>query len=141
MGNIVIFHPDKEPEFLESVNTPDYCDLPPEELEVDENTGKIGVKTEKDRLHLFAKPGVVINPDLSALEGIPKKFWKRDGKKVIEMTKAEKKAVKDREDAETEVLFDKFENVDAITLAKALIKVGAMTKEQLKQAVKEVKND
>lgn len=51
-------------EYLKSVNTPDY---PVEDW--------------------------IINPDLSALEEVPQKYWKIDGDNVLEMTQAEKDAV------------------------------------------------
>lgn len=65
MANILIFKdPPKEPEYLESVNTPDY-------------------------LHL---PNILVNPDISVVKTVPIKYWKRDNDKVVEMTPEEKEA-------------------------------------------------
>jgi len=49
-------------QYLKSVNTPDYD----------------------------SRPDVVVNPDLSALEVIPRKYWKHDAGLIVEMTQTEK---------------------------------------------------
>lgn len=65
MANIAIFRTGKTPQYLKSVNTPDY---------------------ESD-------PNVIVNPDISALGSVPLKYWKREKDNVLEMTQAEKDVV------------------------------------------------
>lgn len=68
MANIVLFT-NNIAQYLPSINTPDY-----------ENN-----------------PDVLIDPDLSGVEGVPIKYWKRVGNKVVEMTVIEKQALADAE--------------------------------------------
>lgn len=111
MANVVIFKTGKTPQYLRSVNTPDY---------------------EGD-------PNVIINPDVSALKDIPLKYWKRDGDNVLEMSEAEKQAIDDDEEAERQARIEKLE-IDAIVLAKALVKAGVVGKQLLVSKIKEVLN-
>jgi len=46
------------------------------------------------------KDGFIVNPDLSAIEGVPKKHWKLSGAKLVPMTKAQKDSVDSAEDTE-----------------------------------------
>lgn len=108
MANVILFHTNKEPEYLVSVNTPEYSVL----------------------------PNCVVNPDLSALTNVPKKFWKRSGNNVVEMTTAEKQAVLDKEATDKLAREDNFSDLEAITLARALVKLGVVTKEQLKTTIR-----
>lgn len=94
MANIAIFRTNQTPEYLKSVNTPDY-----------EGDGD-----------------VLINPDISALVGIPVKYWKRVNGVVEEMSGAEKQAVDDAELTKKKDEADNF-NVDTKTVLTALIKV------------------
>lgn len=49
-------------------------------------------------------PGTwIINPDLSGVSGVPKKYWKIDGDNVVEMTQPEKDAVDAAELADAKV--------------------------------------
>lgn len=52
-------------QYLTSVNTPDYED----------------------------NPDAIINPDITAVQNVPLKFWKRSGNTIVEMTQAEKDAI------------------------------------------------
>jgi len=65
MSNVAIFKPDQTPEYLQSVNTPDY------------------------EGNLFA----IINPDISAVQNVSLKYWKRSGNNIVEMSQAEKDAI------------------------------------------------
>ena len=67
MANVLIFEAGKEPQYLLSVNEPDYC---------------VSVPPTKFVAQDYAKPGVLINPDLSALKDVPKKYWKQSGTDV-----------------------------------------------------------
>jgi hypothetical protein len=125
MANIAIFKAGQPAEYLESVNTLDYL---------------TGVPSSKDQAQAFAKPGVLINPDISAVKDVPRKYWKRVGDQIKEMTAAEKTAVDNAEKSARDVRIDNLEDVDAIVLAKALIKAGVITKAALVQRVKEVLN-
>lgn len=81
-------------QYLESVNTPDY-----------------------------PTTDWVINPDISAVTGVPHKYWKLSGSNVVEMTLAEKQAV---DAAELQARKDKIteiENADMREIFIALIKV------------------
>lgn len=65
MANITIFKSGQTPQYVQSVNTPDY----------------------------EGNPDIIINPDISAVKIIPLKYWKHDGNKILEMTQAEKDTV------------------------------------------------
>jgi len=47
----------------------------------------------------YMTPAYLINPDLSAVDGVSAKYWKLDGDSVLEMDAAEKQAVDDAEAA------------------------------------------
>lgn len=108
MSNVAIFKAGKTPEYLVSVNTPDY---------------------DKD-------PDVLVNPDVSALKDVPLKYWKRQGSVVTEMTQPEKLAVDNAEKAERDARTDNLDEVDSARLAKALVSLGVITKAQLVAALK-----
>lgn len=61
--------------YLTSVNTPDYL---------------TGVPANKADMPSLAKEGVVINPDLKAVKGVPQRYWKLEDGKVVEMSQLEK---------------------------------------------------
>lgn len=107
MANIVIFEPNKVPELHESVNTPDFSE----------------------------NPNAVINPDLTSLSSVHKKYWKRSGDIVVEMTTEEKQAV-DQAEINKKTTEKENLNIDVITLAKALVAAGVVTKSNLVQAIK-----
>ena len=69
MSNVAIFKSGETPQYLKSVNTPDY---------------------EGD-------PNVLVNPDISALGNVPLKYWKRVADLIEEMTTSEKQAADDAE--------------------------------------------
>ena len=112
MSNIVIFKQGETPQYLKSVNTPDY----------------------------EGKPGVIVNPDVSALDNVPLKYWKLANNEVLEMTASEKQTIVDEEEAEKQARIDRLEEVDTVVLANALIKAGVVTKQLLVSKIKEVLN-
>jgi len=67
MSKIVIFNQSNNriTECIKSANTPDY----------------------------EGRTDVLVNPDLSLLSGVPRKYWKQSGGSIIEMTQAEKDAL------------------------------------------------
>lgn len=107
MSNIAIFKTGKTPEYRESVNTPDY------DQDVD----------------------VIVNPDISLVINVPKKYWKRSGNSVLEMNNTEKKAVDDKEKLEKETSIDNL-NIESKDLADALIGLGIVTKQDLTNYIK-----
>lgn len=109
MANIAIFKPNKTPEYLRSVNTPDYS----------------------------SDPDVLVNPDISALQSIPHKYWKRVGNAVQEMTAGEKATVDTQEQALRDAAVNDL-HIDTVILAKALVKAGVITKNALINAIKQV---
>lgn len=116
MATVVVFEPNKEPVLLQSVHTPDYE----------------GMST------------VVVNPDLSALVSVPKKYWKKSGYSVVEMNTAEKATVDSAEASAKEARTQAFEDLTALELAKALVALNNQskptTKANLVAAVKAVRN-
>ena len=94
MANIIIFKAGKEPQYLLSVNTPDYS----------------------------SDPDVIVNPDISAVKNIPLRFWKRSGDNVIEMTQAEKDAIAVTEITARKSSADTFE-ANNLAIFTALIKI------------------
>ena len=110
MANIAIFKTDQTPQYLRSVNTPDYS----------------------------SDPDVIVNPDISAVSQVEKKYWKRVGDNVEEMTASEKQVIDDAEAAARETRIQALEDIDAIVLAKALVKAGVVTKPLLVSKLKEV---
>lgn len=95
MSDIVIFRQGETPQYLKSVNTPDY---------------------EGD-------PDVLINPDISAVETVPLKYWKRSGDTIVEMSANEKQVVEDAELQERKDAADTF-NVTNELIVKGLIVAG-----------------
>ena len=100
MANVIIFNEadNKIIDYKTSVNTPDYS----------------------------SRTDVIVNPDLSALSGIPRKYWKQDSGAIVEMTQAEKDAV-DAEEVQAQLEANRatadklgFSTEDVIT---ALVKV------------------
>jgi hypothetical protein len=65
VASVAIFRAGQPPQYLTSVHTPDYS----------------------------ADPDAIINPDVSALTGVPLRYWKRNGSLVQEMNATEKAAV------------------------------------------------
>lgn len=103
-------------QYLVSVNTPDY----------------------------EGNPNAIINPDITAVQGVPLKFWKRVGNTIVEMTQAEKDAVlaaelQARRDQANDLSFQ-----DMKSVLTALIKVinirlpqnQKITKQELVDAIK-----
>jgi len=115
MSNIARFKPDQTPEYLQSVNTPDY---------------------EGD---LFA----IINPDLAAVQNVPLKYWKRNGNNIVEMSQSEKDAITAAELQLRKSQADNF-GVGLLELVTALIEVinlrlpagQKITKQEMIDAVK-----
>ena len=112
MSNILNFN-QSPPQLLRSVNTPDY-------------EGKLNV---------------LINPDLALVQNVDPKYWKRVGNNVEPMTLAERKAIDDAQKAKREQEINALQNIDELTLIKALTKVlvnkGLITKDELVVEVKE----
>lgn len=108
MADVVVFEPNKPAVHLSSVNTPEYEGM----------------------------SGVVVGPDLSAVSGIPTKYWKKgSGNRVVEMSVSEKAAIDQVEKSLEDDRKGKFE-VDVKDLAKALIAAGVVTKKALVDALK-----
>lgn len=64
----------------------------------------------KSTMNDFAVPNVQINPDISEVEGVPVKYWKKGaGNTVVEMSSEEKEAVENyllvRHDEETQTIY------------------------------------
>jgi hypothetical protein len=97
MANFAIFRVGEEPQYRQSVET-----------------------------SLFdSDPDAIKNPDLSAVQGVDLKYWKRVGNLIQEMDAAEKQAVDDAEQAVRDAEIDRFGgNVDRETIIKALIQIG-----------------
>ena len=115
MSNIARFRTGKIPEYIKSVNTPEYS----------------------------SDPDVIVNPDISALGLVPRKHWKRVGDTIVEMTQAEKDTLvatelQAKKDAIT------LSHDDMRVVLTALIKVvnlrlpsNKITKEEMIQAIKD----
>lgn len=82
-------------QYLKSVNTPDY--------------------PEADW---------IINPDLSALAGVPGRYWKISGDRVLEMTRAERDAVDSAARTARDVAADMIEHTDNADAVAAGLSVG-----------------
>ena len=95
----------------------------------------------------IARPDVVIDPDLSALSGIPKKYWKHEGGSIVTMTQGEKDTFDaEREASRKAILIAKLDamsdapyDITVYDLAKALVQLGVVDGTDLKQKMKEVK--
>lgn len=85
-------------------------------------------------------PTAIINPDISGLENVPREYWKISGNKVVEMTKEEKLAVDSQKQTIKNEKLNNLEYIDAVVLAKALVKMGKISKNDLVTALKEVIN-
>ena len=96
-GAEVIFEPNKTPQYLKSVNTPDY--------DGDEN--------------------VIINPDLSIVVDVPIKYWKRDKDNVVEMSEIEKQVIISAGLEKIDIGIENYE-VDVSPLIQALVKLGVV---------------
>ena len=79
--NVAIFKAGQTPQYLTSVNGAEYM-VDPQALE--------GTVVSTD-------PDVLINPDISIVQNVPFKYWKRVGNSIVEMTLGEKQAVLDAE--------------------------------------------
>jgi len=112
MANIAIFKLNKTPEYLRSVNTPEYS----------------------------SDPDVLVNPDISSVENVPLRYWKRVGDTIVEMTQAEKDAVIQAELDAKEATLQRLEDIDAVILAKAIVRAGLISKDNLITAIKQVMN-
>lgn len=110
MSDVVIFKAGEIAQYLKSVNTPD---------------------------HINAY--TLINPDLSKLENVPRKYWQRDGDKIVEMSIAEKQKLIDARQLEIDVQTEALD-IDALIVVKALVKVlifkGILTKTDLIDEIK-----
>lgn len=120
MSNIAIFKSGQTPQYLESVNTGEYV--------IDPNVPKNQV-IPKD-------PDVIINPDISAVKSVNRKYWKRSGDKVVEMTIAEKVQV---DLAEKQVQIDAINQYkfDGGELAEILVDKGILTKTEVVDLIKQ----
>ena len=94
MSNIAIFKTGKTPQYLKSVNTPDYS----------------------------GDPDVLVNPDISLLDNVSLKYWKRVGDLIEEMTVAEKQAITNAELEHRKSVADDY-GIDMKIALTALIKV------------------
>lgn len=95
MGNVAVFRPNKTPQYLKSVNTPDYV----------------------------GDSEVLINPNVTAIEAVPLKFWKRTNGNIVEMTAGEKQAVTDAELLARKNLANGYGLSDIKVILTALVKV------------------
>ena len=110
MADIVILEPGKQAQYIRSVHTPDYQ----------------------------GNPNALVNPDLTAVSNVPLKHWKKGtGNTVVEMSVSEKQAITDAETAEKDAQTNALQ-IDAIVLAKALVKAGVISKTNLITAIKGV---
>lgn len=109
MSNVAIFKIGKTPQYLISVNTPDY---------------------DKD-------PDVLVNPDISAVKDVPLEHWKRDKDKIVEMSEIEKGALEFEKQVVIDERIEDL-NIDTSTLANALIAHGVISKTELVNAIKEL---
>lgn len=94
MATVVLFT-NNIAQYLPSVNTPDY----------------------------ISNPGALINPNLTALVGVPTKYWKRVANTVVEMTQVEKDAVLAAELLARKNTANTLSVQDIRTVLTALIKV------------------
>ena len=94
MSNVAIFKPNETPRYLRSVNTPDH---------------------EGD-------PNILINPDVSALQNVELKHWKRVGNNIVEMNASEKQVIADAELFQRKSVADNY-GIDLKVALTALVKV------------------
>lgn len=95
MANVAIFESGKTPVYEKSVNTPDY----------------------------EGNADAIVNPDISAVQNTPLKYWKRNGDLVEEMTLAEKQAVDDAEMQNQKNAADTF-SIELDLLVRGILKAG-----------------
>lgn len=119
MANIAIFKAGKEPQYLTSVDTGEWV---------------VSTKVPKNKVQP-KDPDVIINPDLSSVNGIPTRYWKRSGNTVVSMTQEEKDTVDNERKTARKEAIDKLQ-IDGSLLAEALIAAGIVTKKQIVDAVK-----
>ncbi len=105
MANILIQENGKI-KYLESVNGAEYI---------------LDLNVPKDQLQ-GKTPNILINPDLSAVQGVDQKYWKIQNGSVVEMTQAEKDAIATSELTERKKTADNL-NVSIREALEALIKV------------------
>lgn len=128
MANILIHENGKFKSYIESANTLEYL---------------TGAPPSKDQVQQFAKPGILVNPDLSAVSSVPRKYWKIANNSVVEMTEAEKQAIDNAELTERKKAGDAL-NVPVLILIEELIKIinqrlpagQKITKQEVVDAVK-----
>jgi hypothetical protein len=119
MANIAVFESGRVPQYFVSVNGAEYYVDP---------TASVPVARDS---------WVLINPDVSALTRVPLKHWKQSGSRIVEMSAAEKAVVLAAEVAARDAEIDKL-NVEASTLAKALVQLRLVTQADLATAIKAV---
>ena len=136
MANIVIFKLGQTPQYLTSVNTPEYCDIPEDKKVYNKDRTIWGTTLTKSELPQYAKPGVIINPDISAVKDIDKKFWKRSGNNIVEMSLTEKAQV---DVAEKQVQIDRINNYEFAggELAEILVDKGILSKTDVVNLIKQ----
>ena len=125
--NIAIFKVGQTPQYLTSVNGAEYM-VDPQALE--------GTVVSND-------PDVIVNPDISTVQNIDKKYWKRVGNSIVEMILAEKQAILDEELTQRKNQANTF-GVGLLEFATALIKVinirlpagQKITKQEMIDAIK-----
>lgn len=105
MANILI-QENGQIKYLESVNGAEYI---------------LDLNVPKDQLQ-NKTPNILINPDLSAVQGVDQKYWKIQNGSVVEMTQAEKDAIATSELTERKKTADNL-NVSIREALEALIKV------------------
>lgn len=103
--NVAIFKPGQTPQYLQSINGAEYM--------VDPNAPEGSVTPI---------PDVLINPNISVVQSIPVKFWKRVGNSIAEMTAGEKQSVLDAELAARKLQADDY-NISLKIALTTLIKV------------------
>lgn len=95
MSNIAIFKSGQTPQYLTSVNTPDYS----------------------------SDPDVLIEPDISLVKNVALRFWKRNGNLIAEMSQAEKDIITAAELQARKEQANDFGIENMKTILTALIKV------------------
>lgn len=116
MASVAIFEPGQIPQYLPSVNTPDY----------------------------ETNPYAIVNPDLSLVSGVPTKYWKLDNGIISEMSQIEKDAITQAETDAMKARVDQLQ-ANLPEVLRALVKVinirlpagSKITKEELIEAIKQ----
>ena len=88
MSNIARFRQGQTPEYLKSVNTPDYS----------------------------SDPDVIVNPDISSVQNVPLKYWKRNLNAVVEMSQSEKNVVDQKQIDDKEAMIQSLESIREIPI-------------------------